>query len=64
MEDFLSILFVLSIGFIWLIPFVLLIKSNRTKGAKKLFWFLIMLFISWFAWFFYLLLVPKPEVEY
>ena len=44
--------------FFWLLPIVLILKSNRTSGAEKLFWLLAVLFVSWFAWILYMLLAP------
>jgi hypothetical protein len=44
--------------FIWLLPIVLIIRSGKTNGAEKLFWVLAVLFVSWFAWIFYVLLAP------
>lgn len=32
--------------------------SDRTDGKEKLAWILAVIFISWFAWIFYLLLAP------
>ncbi|MBZ4044567.1 PLDc N-terminal domain-containing protein [Flavobacterium hibisci] len=32
--------------------------SRKTTGGEKLAWILAVLFISWFAWIFYLLLAP------
>ncbi len=43
---------------IWLLPFFIIIKSNKTSGAEKLFWLMAVLFVSWFAWIFYMLLAP------
>ena len=60
MEGLLAILIFLFIGLVWLLPLVLLIKSDRTSGGQKVLWILIFLFISWFAWLAYILLVPKP----
>ncbi|MDF0720464.1 MULTISPECIES: PLDc N-terminal domain-containing protein [Chryseobacterium group] len=44
--------------FIWLLPFIIILSSNRTHGKEKLAWILAVIFISWFAWIFYLLLAP------
>ncbi len=44
--------------FFWLLPIILILKSNKTTGAEKLFWLVAVLFISWFAWILYLLLAP------
>ncbi len=43
---------------IWLFPIILILQSDKTSGAEKLFWLLAVLFVSWFAWIFYLLLAP------
>ncbi len=42
----------------WLLPIILILRSNKTSGAEKLFWLLAVLFVSWFAWIFYMLLAP------
>ncbi len=42
----------------WLLPLVLIMRSNKTEGGEKLFWVLMVLFVSWFAWIIYLLLAP------
>lgn len=46
------------IGFIWLLPFIVIIFSSKTSGREKLAWLLAVIFISWFAWIFYWLLAP------
>jgi len=46
---------------IWLLPIVLILRSDKTNGAEKLFWLLAVLFVSWFAWIFYALLAPLGE---
>ncbi|MES9938530.1 MAG: hypothetical protein ABW153_18955 [Sedimenticola sp.] len=48
---------------IWLLPIILILKSNKTSGGEKLLWLLAVLFISWFAWIFYLLLAPIGSRE-
>ena len=52
------LLFLIIVGFIWLIPLLLILSSRKTTGGEKLAWILAVLFISWFAWIFYLLLAP------
>jgi hypothetical protein len=48
--------------FIWLLPFLIILSSNKTSGNEKFAWILAVIFISWFAWIFYLLLAPlKPK---
>jgi hypothetical protein len=55
----LSILALLGlIGFIWVLPILIIISSGKTTGSEKLAWVLAVIFISWFAWIFYLLLAP------
>lgn len=52
------LLILIVIGFIWLIPLISILFSRKTTGGEKLAWILAVLFISWFAWIFYLLLAP------
>ncbi len=49
---------IMLMGFIWILPIILIAASNRTSGNEKLAWILAVIFISWFAWIFYLLLAP------
>lgn len=54
-----NILIVLAIaGFIWLLPIIIIASSRKTTGGEKLAWVLAVIFISWFAWIFYILLAP------
>ncbi|RPA69663.1 hypothetical protein EF405_04525 [Cyclobacteriaceae bacterium YHN15] len=39
-------------------PLVSIVSSNKTTGSEKLAWILAVIFVSWFAWIFYLLLAP------
>jgi hypothetical protein len=43
---------------IWLLPLLFILGSSKTSGSEKLFWLLAVLFVSWFAWIFYMLLAP------
>jgi len=52
------VLLFLALGFIWLLPLFMIMGSNKTTRGEKLAWILAMLFISWFAWIFYMLLAP------
>lgn len=45
-------------AFIWFLPILLILRSQKTNGAEKLFWVLAVLFVSWFAWIVYVLLAP------
>ncbi|TQV89639.1 hypothetical protein FLL46_01790 [Aliikangiella coralliicola] len=57
-------LFILLAVVIWLLPFILVLTSNRTSGSEKVAWLLGIVFISWFVWIFYLLLAPlKPKQQ-
>lgn len=49
------------IGFFWLLPILIIVSSRKTTGSEKLAWILAVLFISWFAWIFYLLLAPLKK---
>ena len=53
--------------FIWLLPILFIAGSDRTDGKEKFAWILAAIFITWFAWVFYLLLAPlksRPTTEY
>lgn len=51
--------------FIWLLPIVIILCSDKTTGGEKLAWILAIVFLSWFAWIFYFLLAPiKPRTDY
>jgi hypothetical protein len=55
----LSVLVVLAaVGFVWLLPILVIISSGKTTGGEKLAWVLLVIFVSWLAWIFYLLLAP------
>ena len=43
---------------VWLLPIILIAASDKTSGREKVAWILAVIFISWFAWVFYLLLAP------
>ena len=46
---------------IWLLPTILVARSDRTQGDEKLAWVLLIIFVSWLAWIFYLLLAPLKK---
>ena len=49
---------------IWLLPILLIGLSDRTGGREKFAWILAVIFVSWFAWIFYLLLAPlRPPLR-
>ena len=50
--------FVVGCGFLWFLPFILILFSDRASGGEKFAWILLMIFFSWFAWIFYFLLAP------
>ena len=43
---------------IWLLPFILVIRSDKTTGMEKLVWVLLMFFFSWFIWIIYAIVAP------
>jgi hypothetical protein len=43
---------------IWVAPLIMIRRSNKTCGGEKIAWLLLVIFVSWFAWVFYLLLAP------
>jgi hypothetical membrane protein len=52
------LIFIGIIAFIWLFPFLIIVSSRKTTGSEKLAWVMAVIFISWFAWIFYMLLAP------
>ena len=46
------------IALVWLLPVIMILFSRKTTFSEKLAWILAVIFISWFAWIFYLLLAP------
>jgi len=56
-----SLLILAIIGFFWLLPILIIIGSRKITGSEKLAWILAVIFISWFAWIFYLLLAPLKK---
>lgn len=51
-------LLILVFFLVWITPIILVAKSDRTQGGEKLAWLLLIIFVSWLAWIFYLLLAP------
>ncbi len=43
---------------IWVLPILTILTSSKTTGREKFAWILAVLFVSWFAFIFYLLLAP------
>ncbi len=56
-----GILTLVLIGFVWLLPILVIAGSSKTTGREKLAWILAVIFISWFAWIFYMLLAPLKK---
>ncbi|MFT4941209.1 MAG: TctA family transporter [Paraglaciecola sp.] len=48
---------------IWVLPIILILSSSKTRGGEKLAWLLLVVFVSWFAGIFYLLLAPISNKE-
>lgn len=53
-----SLVSLLLVVFIWILPIWIIANSNKTQGGEKVAWILAVVFVSWFAWVFYLLLAP------
>jgi len=50
--------------FIWLLPILLIARSDKTTGMEKLVWILLIVFFTWFAWILYALVAPlQPKEE-
>lgn len=61
----LALVVVLGCFFVWFLPILLILGSDKTSGGEKLAWILAIIFLSWFAWIFYFLLAPlKPSRRY
>ena len=48
----------LIIAIIWWLPIIFILKSDKTNGAEKFLWILLIFFFSWFSWILYALLAP------
>jgi len=52
-------MFAILVGFVvYFFPFLHIIASSKVSGREKLAWLLACIFISWFAYIFFLLLAP------
>jgi uncharacterized protein YgiM (DUF1202 family) len=51
------------IAFVWLLPILIIISSSKTTSGEKVAWVLAVIFISWFAWIFYMLLAPIKKKD-
>lgn len=47
--------------FIWFLPILLILRSDKTRGLEKMLWILAVLFVSWFAWILYALIAPLMD---
>lgn len=54
---------ILLMAFIYWLPVILILRSDRTHGGEKLVWILLIFFFSWFSWILYLLLAPVSQKE-
>jgi len=48
----------LIIAIIWWLPIIFILTSDKTNGAEKFVWILLIFFFSWFSWILYALLAP------
>lgn len=57
------ILVLITIVFlVWLLPIIIVAVSKKeVSGSERLAWILAVIFISWFAWIFFLLLAPVKK---
>jgi hypothetical protein len=58
-----DILILVVMAFVWLLPIIIIISSSKTSGSEKIAWVLAVIFISWFAWIFYMLLAPIKKKD-
>ena len=52
------LLFIVLLALAWILPISMIVTSKKTSGGEKLAWVLAVIFVSWFAWIFYMLLAP------
>jgi len=55
---FIALAIIGLILFLWLLPILIIMSSSKTTSGEKIAWILAVLFITWFAWIFYMLLAP------
>jgi len=54
---------ILLISIIWILPIILILRSDKTNGGEKLVWILLIFFFSWFSWLLYALLAPISKKD-
>ena len=52
------LLLIVLLALAWILPISMIVTSKKTSGGEKLAWVLAVIFVSWFAWIFYMLLAP------
>ncbi|MGB5465365.1 MAG: hypothetical protein WBM84_04705 [Sedimenticolaceae bacterium] len=60
----LGIGFILLLAIVWLLPVILILRSDKTNGAEKLVWVLLIFFFSCFSWLLYALLAPVGQQQH
>ena len=60
-----GLLMTVAVLAIWILPFWIILTSDKTCGLEKFCWLLAMICLSWFAWIFYFFLAPlQPRSRY
>jgi membrane protein YdbS with pleckstrin-like domain len=54
---------ILVFTFVWLLPAISILRSKKTTGDEELAWVLAVIFISWFAVIFHLLVAPVKKTK-
>lgn len=49
--------------FLWFLPIVLILRSDKTSGIEKLVWIGLIFFFSWFSWILYAILAPLSKKD-
>jgi hypothetical protein len=49
------------LGFLWVLPILLITRSRKTTGTEKWNWIFAAVFVSWFAWIVYALHTPAKN---
>ena len=52
---------ILLLALLWWLPIIFILKSDKTNGAEKLVWILLIFFFSWFSWILYALIAPLSK---
>lgn len=58
LSDYSHWLIIIIMFLLWLIPISMIVNANNVEKDEKILWLLACIFISWLAWFFFMLFAP------